>query len=560
MDTTLIELLETTAGNGTAQLGMAETGELSSLSDLLGESRKMASALAERGVTPGSFVGLILQNDAWFMRSMLAVQYAGATPVPLALPFAFGGMEEYGRHLQRIASDCEMRHVLVGPQLKRVRTRLDGLLDGTELVAVEDLSLDGPELRIPMDPESLALLQYTSGSTAAPKGVRLTHSNVLAGLHAIRVASELGPTDVLGAWLPMFHDMGLFSVLSAITAGGTVWMWSPGGFIRRPAQWLTEFADHGCTLVAAPNFFFDHLVQAAGDLPEGGVDLSPWRLAYNGAEPVNARTVEQFQETFGRYGLRAETMYPVYGMAEATLAVTFPRCGERPTTLTVDREELGINHTVVPVPADAPEGRRTVAVGRPVPEMRVRIVAADETVQAENGVGEIHIAGPSVTTGYHKRPRSESHTDDGWLATGDLGFLRDGQLYVVGRIKDVVIVHGTNYYAEDAEALVRDVPGVYRKRCAAVPATAANGAEQMALVAESSIDDPAEREALIRDLRARLSTGLGLPVEVHLVAPLALPQTSSGKIRRRQVRDRLATGVLVTLSSVETPTVVPAAG
>jgi acyl-CoA synthetase (AMP-forming)/AMP-acid ligase II len=302
---------------------------------------------------------------------------------------------------------------------------------------------------------------------------------------------------------------------------------------------------------AAPNFFFEHITQAADDLPDGSVDLSAWRLAYNGAEPVNACTIERFTRRFADAGLRAETMYPVYGMAEATLAVTFPGVGDPPRVLSVDRSELGLDGRAVPVEPGSNRSRLVVGVGRAVPGMRLRIVAPDGRTAPEGTVGEIQISGPSVTSGYHRYPLDASHTPDGWLRTGDLGFLDDEELFVVGRIKDVVIVHGINYYAEDAEALVRDAAGVFGKRCAAVSTTIEDGTEMLALVAETPIEEPAARDELARALRALLSAGLGLPAVVHLVAPHTLPVTSSGKIRRLRVRDRLASGDLVKAQAID---------
>jgi acyl-CoA synthetase (AMP-forming)/AMP-acid ligase II len=544
MTDTLISVLETSAAQGQTSLGVAETGETWTLAELLARSRAVAHGLHERGALPGCTVGLIVQNDESFLRTLLGVQYAGAVPVPLALPFAFGGLDEFSTHLRRIVQDCDMRYLAVGHQMRRVRGRLAELLPGTTLIDVDELSGNGPERAVRVEPESLALLQYTSGSTAAPKGVRLTHRNVAAGLHAITVASEITRADILGAWLPLFHDMGLFSVLSGLAAAGMVWLWQPGSFVRHPAKWLIDFARYRCTLCAAPNFFFDYLNHAAGEIPDGSLDLSSWRLAYNGAEPVNASTIEQFHQRFAAAGLRVETMYPVYGMAEATLAVTFPTVGQAPHILSVDRAELAGAGRVVPVDRHCDASRLVVGVGHPVPGMRVRIAGA-----GGQQVGEIQISGTPVTSGYHGLPRDASHTADGWLRTGDLGFLLNGELYVVGRIKDMVIVHGINYFAEDAEALVRDVAGVYHQRCAAVPAVADDGAEVLALVVETQLREPERRAELAHALRARLRTGLGLPTMVRLVAPHSLPVTSSGKIRRLRVRDSLASGQLGAIST-----------
>lgn len=550
---TLIDLLEDRAREFPGQrLRFVEEGRELSSAELLAEARAVAGGLAGAGVRRGDLVAFVMPNGSGFLRVVFGSQYLGAVPVPLAMPF--GGIDEYLDHLGGVVADGSIRHLVVDLPA-RIRARLVAALPGVSVIDLQDLGAGGEYVppEGPRDGEGIAFIQYTSGSTSAPKGVVLTHANIIAGLNAITSPAAVGPADRWGLWLPLFHDMGIFSLLAAMSVGADVVLWQPRTFVRKPLDWIAEFAEAGCTLCSAPNFFFDTLVAASrarqdepsaeesGPSAEGSgpvaPDLSRWRLTFNGAEPVNATTVDEFCAEFAPNGFRRAAMYPVYGMAEATLAVTFPPLGREPVVLRVDRRQLVENGRAVAAdPSAAVDTTRDlVGVGQPVPGVRVR-VAGDDGPAPEAVVGEIEISGPPVTAGYYLRAVGEERTADGWLRTGDLGLVADGELYVVGRVKDMVIVGGVNYHAEDIEAVVRDHPGVYRKRCVAVLDTD----ETMAIVAETSLEEEAERAALAADIRMDVRARTGLPtVRVHLVTPRYLPQTSSGKFQRRKVRSGL---------------------
>jgi acyl-CoA synthetase (AMP-forming)/AMP-acid ligase II len=506
---------------------------------LLELSRHAAWDLRHRGVHNGDRVGLILENGTGFFLALFAAMYAGAVAVPLALPQAMG-IRSFIAHLRRVTADAEMRHIIVGQrvfQLLRRQQEAAAPLDAT-LIGEDELSSSGPRLADPADGESLALIQYTSGSTSSPKGVMLTHRNINAGLDAIKRASALTSADLLGLWLPLFHDMGLISALSGLTAGMSVVVWRPASFVRQPGEWLGEFAARGCTVCPAPNFFFDYLVEAADDVP-GYLDLSRWRLAYNGAEPVNVNTIGRFGDRFSEHGFRREAMLPVYGMAEATLAVTFPRLGSIPSVLSVDRARLVSARRAVAARPGTPEAWQLVGVGRPVPGMQVRVADANGT---EGIVNEIEITGASVTEGYFGRSGVPPFTADGWLRTGDIGFFDSGELYIAGRSKSTIVVRGMNYCAEDAEAIVRDLPGIFRMTCAAV-ATVTPAGERLAIVAETTSDQDDTQRSLVNVIRSEISKNLGLPdIAVHLVPPRTLPRTSSGKVQHANVRALFAAG------------------
>jgi fatty-acyl-CoA synthase len=538
MGATLTELIEQAAGEGPVII-QGEDGTQVSLQHLLESSRCIASDLQRRGVQRGDRVGLIIENGPGFFRSLFAVLYAEGIAVPLALPSAMSP-GRYIAHLHRVAADAQIKNIIVNRRWLRILEggRGDPGPPGFTFIDEEDLSAESGWLAGEGDAESLAIIQYTSGSTSVPRGVCLTHQNVTTGLDAIIKGAEVTADDRLGLWLPLFHDMGLFSALSGLAAGLSVVIWRPGSFIRKPGRWLEQFAAQGCTISCTPNFFFDYLAEAKDTLT-GSLDLSRWRIAFNGAETVQAHTMESFITAFSDYGFRRSTMCPVYGLAEATLAVTFTLPGADPGVVWLDRDRLTSAGRAEMVDPGDRGAWPLVGVGRPVRAMQVRIAGAGG---ADGSVGEIEIRGRSVTRGYFNQDPGTLFTADGWLRTGDLGFFHDGSLYPVGRIKDVIIVRGENYFAEDAEAIVRDIPGVYRRNCAAVGVTTKTS-QSLAIVTETSQQESSARRELITLIRSEISAHLGLrDISVHLAPPQSLPRTTSGKIQRSTVRAQLMSG------------------
>jgi fatty-acyl-CoA synthase len=372
-----------------------------------------------------------------------------------------------------------------------------------------------------------AVIQYTSGSTATPKGVLLSHGNVAAGLHAITSGLKWTDGDAFGVWLPLFHDMGLFSLLCGLPHGSSVCLWRPSDFLRRPVHWLRSFAGSGATVLPAPNFCYDRLVDAAATEPLAGLDLSRWRLACNGSEPVRHATLVAFQETFGRYGLRPGALTPVYGLAEATLIVSAPPATGEWECAFVDRDRLDPGDRVAFVAEDAPNARAVANCGAPAPGIRLRT--------GEPGVvGEIQIAGDPVTAGYLDLPAErQAFTPDGWLRTGDLGFVHNGHLYVTGRLKDMITVRGQNFYAEDVEDIVRTAPLAGPRPAVAIPWQDGDG-ELMVVLWETRAGAAA---ALAEELRDRVVAALGLDaVRVIPVPPATIPRTTSGKVQRQAAR------------------------
>jgi fatty-acyl-CoA synthase len=522
--------------------------------------RTAADVLARTGGRPPRRLGVLMNNGEPWVRGALSALRLDAAIVPLPLPVGFAGADAYRAHLSRIVQSAQLDAILVdsslGPGITRRITQ-----DLTETPFIDITEPTGGPLNIAAPSEetdSLAVIQYTSGSTSAPKGVALTHANVATGLDAVTRGLGWNDEDAFGVWIPMFHDMGLFSVLSGLARGTSVCLWRPTDFVRRPLAWLSSFARSVATVMPAPNFCYDLLVAAARREPPVDLDLSTWRVASNGAEPVQRRTLEAFHETFGPYGLRPSTMNAVYGMAEATLVVTASEPSGVWHSLVVDRDRLQAGDAVRPLVEADEHSRAVVSCGRAAPGIRLRVADSGGADAADEGVvGEIQITGPAVTSGYLGLPAAEQpFTADGWLRTGDLGFLRDEELYVVGRIKDMITVRGQNFYAEDVEEIVRataelERPGAEKPRSAAIPWTEGE-TERMVVLWETALE-PAEAERLARTACDRVRQQLGLDeVDVVPVAPTTIPHTTSGKVQRRA-----ALGLYRNLRPEQSPAPVP---
>ncbi|MFE9581650.1 AMP-binding protein [Nocardia sp. NPDC006044] len=502
-------------------------------------SRSAATALVRRGISRGEPVGILCPNAPEFLISLFGVAAAGGAGTPLPLPAGSRQLGGYPQKLAAIVEAAGMRTVLMSHRFAELAALLGEAVD-VELVDTATLFAEGDDsVELPvLSADDLAIVQFTSGSTATPKGVRLTHHNVLSGLAAIRTGIALDLADTGGFWLPLFHDMGLFGTLSAILRGIPAHVWSPLAFVKDPARWLAEFAASATTITAMPNFGYEALLAAIPPDRVTDYDLSNWRIAFNGSEPISHKVVTAFCERFAPAGFAPTTMFGVYGMAEATLAVAFPPLGRKSLFEWVDRAALSDDAQAQPVSPDALGAKAVAGVGSAVDGMHVRVVGLDNDNDLPDGaVGEILIQGPSVTDGYlTARPETVAGLfTDGWLRTGDLGYLRAGELFVTGRRKEMITVRGVNYYAQDVEAAVRELDGVYKGRCTA--ATDPDGADVIALIAESELTG-AHAETLGTRIKARVAAELGLAaVEVYLVAPRSIPRTSSGKLQRLAARD-----------------------
>ncbi|HUF84134.1 MAG TPA: AMP-binding protein, partial [Acidimicrobiia bacterium] len=397
------------------------------------------------------------------------------------------------------------------------------------------------------DPDALAILQYTSGSTAEPKGVMLPHRCVTANLDAILAAARIDPaTDRAVSWLPLYHDMGLIGCLTTpMTTGLDLLLAAPQDFLAGPARWMEWLSDFGGTMTAGPNFAYALAARALHRLDH--LDLSRWRLALNGAEPIDPGAVEAFCAAGAAHGLDPRSAFCVFGMAEATLAVTFPEPDSGMTVDSVDRRVLETDRYAAPVEADAAGAdgvRRLPLLGRPLDGLDVRICdPATGDPMREREVGELEVRGGSVTPGYFRRETDTLDAfHDGWLRTGDLAYLVDGELVVCGRIKDVIIVGGRNVFPEDIERAVAAVDGVRAGNVIAFGTEGRRGREALVVVAETKAEEATSVRSAVA---SRVTDAVGVPPEdVILVRPGTLPKTSSGKLQRSLCRDRYHDDVL----------------
>lgn len=505
---------------------------------LAGAVRDVALRLVAAGAT-GRRVLLLHPQGPAFARDFLAVLAAGGVAVPSP---HMQGRRAAAARIAAIIGDAAPALVLTTRDLL---PGLAGLVPpGLPLVAAEDLPPAPADLTLPeIDPEALALLQYTSGSTGAPRGVMITHRAMVANQAMIRTAFAHSPRTVMVSWLPMFHDMGLIgSLLQPVYAGFAGVMMTPDAFLEEPIRWLRAISRYRATTAGAPNFAYDYCVRRIPPEDRADLDLRSWQVAFNGSEPVRAATLDRFAAAFGPYGFRARSFYPCYGMAEATLLVAGGAVGVAPHRL----ERPGL-----PLPV--------VSCGHTGARHDLAIVApGGHDPLAEGEVGEIWFRGPSVAQGYWNAPEVNATAFDqdlsdgttGWMRTGDLGLIQDGELYVTGRLKDVIIVKGRNHYPQDIEETCVAAHPALRADGGAVFVVERGEKETLVLVTEiqpSAFRDPPLAE-IAAATRAAVSEHHGLHLAVvALLRPGALPKTTSGKVQRRQARASYLDGSLAVL-------------
>jgi len=553
----------------------ADAGERSlslTFGELYAAGNRCAAELARRGVPAGGRVAMMLPTSRAFFASYAGILLAGAIPVPIYPPFRADRIEEYAARQSAILNNAEVcllltfRRAEAVAKLLQPRVRsLSGVVDAEKLIEAADkapppspgalpLHLSGSRARRGSD---IALLQYTSGSTGDPKGVMLTHANLLANMRAVGEAVQLGPDDVGISWLPLYHDMGLIGAwLTLLHFGISLAVMSPLAFLTRPERWLQAFHKHRGTITAAPNFAYELCVRKIADKDIQGVDLSSWRAALNGAEPVNPETLERFAERFASYGFRREAQLPVYGLAEAALAVTVPPLNRGPLVDRVERETFTAQGRAVPAGLEDETAIAFVSSGKPLPGHDVCIVNEHGNEVADRTEGFLWFRGPSATAGYYRNPKATETllprgpaTGEGeyaWVNSGDRAYRADGEIYVTGRVKDIIIKGGRNLYPHEVEDLAARADGI-RKGCIVAFGLTdeAAGTEKLVVVAETRERDASRRAAIASSVTDLVSRGLGLPPDrVELIPPGSIPKTSSGKLRREETKQLYLAGTL----------------
>jgi fatty-acyl-CoA synthase len=498
-------------------------------------AHRMAGALTGGGVQPGAAVAVLAADPALIAPAVQAVWLAGGSVTMLHQPTQRTNLVEWSDDTVRVLDMIGSRLVLLGAPFDALAPVLDQ--HGVAYRMLPDL-VDGQPLAGPVDTaeDAPALLQLTSGSTAEPKAVRITHGNLFANITSMRQAAALDPEhDVMLSWLPLFHDMGMVGFLTLPMATGVELVkTTPVDFLTGPLLWPALLSKYHATVTAAPNFAYAMVGRRMANVAEpDAYDLSRLRIALNGAEPIDEAAVRGFVEAGARFGMPAECVLAAYGMAEATLAVSFAPLFTGLSVDTVDADELEADNRAVPATGAAT--RVFSLLGPPLPGLEVSAVDEDGRPLPDRHVGELRVRGAAVTPGYLTVHGPVATQDaEGWLATGDLGYLVAGQVVVCGRIKDVIIMGGRNIYPTDIERAAQSVQGVRPGNAVAVRLDAGTRRERFAVAVESAVagDESAER-SLAKEITARVMDAVGArPMGVYVLGAGTLPKTPSGKLRR----------------------------
>ncbi len=508
-----------------------------SWAELHEDAKRVAGALGGRGIGVGSRVALLGPTTRDLVTTIRAIWLAGATVVVLPLPMRMSSIEAFVEQTRGRVLHADIDLLVVDEQLAPFVDEQPGDPQRCSFAALAEEADDSWTPPAP-DPDRLAILQYTSGSTSDPKGVMLPERTLCANLDALTTAGRLdqeGP-DVFVSWLPLYHDMGLVGILTtAMTFGNELVLAAPQDFMASPSRWVEWMSEYGGTLTAAPNFAY--VLAARAMERTDGLDLSRMRLAINGAEPVDPVAVERFVTAGARHGLRSECVFPAFGMAEVGIAGTFgePLTGLR--TDTVDQRVLETERYAAPVDDEADGAKTFARLGRPVPGLKMRIVDTESgLVMGEREAGELQLSGTSVTPGYYRRDDVTAERFDGeWLRTGDLAYVTEGELVVCGRIKDLIIVAGRNVFPEDVEHAVARVAGV---RPGNIIAFGCDQGSRSGLVVVAEVRADAA-DGLRQQVAKAVKDAVGLAArEIVLVPAGTLPKTSSGKLQRSLCRTR----------------------
>lgn len=580
---TLVEMLQLRSHHSadrTAFIFLAD-GDTAEVPITYGELDRRARAIGARlqqQLSPGDRAVLLYQPGLDYLAGFFGCLYAGVIAVPAYPPNPVRPKPTLPR-IVTIVSDSQAAAVLTSDSLLAKSGSLFEL--APELARPAWLSTealpDGIERQWQppvIGPDSVAFLQYTSGSTGHPRGVTVSHGNLLSNSQIIRQGFEMNEQEQGVIWLPPYHDMGLIGgLIQPIYSGFETILISPAAFLQRPFRWLAAISRYRGTVSGGPNFAYDLAIRRVTAEQKATLDLSCWKVAFNGAEPVRARTLDEFSKAFAECGFQPESHYPCYGLAEGTLIVTGGARAAAPEYCAIDTAALE-DHRVVEISPEAPTARTLVSSGRPLGETAVVIADPEKLFRCQGDqIGEIWVAGPSVAQGYWGRPEETQQTFQAFLAdtgagpfmrTGDLGFMKDGELYVTGRLKDLIILDGRNHYPQDIEASVADSHPDIRNGAVAAFSIEVDGLERLVIVAEvertsrlhrqktgvgadSGSADEAARE--IRNaITRRVAENHDVRVhEISLLRPGRIPLTSSGKIRRQACRTGFLAGTLENL-------------
>jgi fatty-acyl-CoA synthase len=515
--------------------------------ELRDDALAMAHRLIAAGVKPEDRIALIAETGPEFAALFFGTVYAGAWPVPLPLPTSFGGRDSYIEQLRVQLTSCDPKMLIYPPELAQMAA------EAARLATVEGIdwselgTRDAPPVPLPAaDGDAIAYLQYSSGSTRFPHGVAITHHALLNNLAAHSHGMEVGGTDRCISWLPWYHDMGLVGCfLSPIANQVSTDYLKTEDFARRPLAWLDMISRHdGTTLSYSPTFGYDICARRMSSQTRASerFDLPRWRVAGNGADMIRPDVMQSFVDAFADAGFQASAFLPSYGLAEATLAVSIMPPGEGIRVELVEETQLsGGDHSgSLPRPQ---RFRAIVNCGKPVRDMAVEVREEDGTPLPDGAIGKLWCKGPSLMVGYFRDPDATAACmTDGWLDTGDMGYMSAGYIYVVGRAKDMIIVNGRNHWPQDIEWAVEQLPGFKAGDIAAFAITTPGGEETPAVLVQCRSSDEAERVRLREEIRERVRSVTGMNCVIELIPPRTLPRTSSGKLSRAKARNLYLNG------------------
>jgi fatty-acyl-CoA synthase len=516
-------------------------------SELREDSLVHARRFIALGIKPGDRIALVAETGPDFAACFFGAVYAGAWPVPLPLPTSFGGREAYVDQLSVQLKSCDPALLLYPAELADFggEAAAKAKVVSRDWESFATVEPDGTELPAAR-PGDIAYLQYSSGSTRFPHGVAVTHHALLANLHSHGIGLEVADTDRCISWLPRYHDMGLVGcLLSPVSLQLSADYQKTEDFARRPLAWLDMITRNpGTTVSYSPTFGYDICSRRMSSQTRASdrFDLSRWRIAGNGADMIRPEVMQAFVDSFDEAGFQASAFCPSYGLAEATLAVSLMPPGEGIRLELVEEEQLSGRESE---DADRPKRYRAVVnCGKPVTGMHIEIRGPDGAELPDRGIGRIFVQGTSVMHSYFRDKESTAAclSDDGWLDTGDMGYMSGGYVYIVGRAKDMIIINGRNHWPQDIEWAVEQLPGFKSGDIAAFAITGPSGEETPAVLVHCRVSDPEERGRLRDDIRERVRAITGITPVVELVPPRTLPRTSSGKLSRVKARNLYLSG------------------
>jgi fatty-acyl-CoA synthase len=533
--------------------------------ELYERASSVARELKNRGLAPGQTVAIMLPTCAEFFSTFAGILFAGGIPVPIYPPFRADRIAEYATRQSNILRNAEAQFLVTFRQAeglaRLLQPRVPSLrevLNAQKLASAPAPAESSPTEWRPVQDisyrargEDIAFLQYTSGSTGDPKGVILTHANLLANIRAIVSGIDIHDDDLCVSWLPLYHDMGLIGAwFVPLFTGIPLVVMSPLAFLNRPERWLRAIHRHRATISPAPNFAYELCVKKIPDKDLVGLDLSSWRAATNGAEPVCAATLERFAARFAPYGFKRNAQSPVYGLAEGTLAIAVPTMGTGYKVDRIERAAFESEGRAIPVGPSADLGDAAplefVFAGKPLPSVEVRLVDAVGHDVGERVEGRLWFRGPSATSGYYRHPEATRALmrDGDWLDSGDLAYWVGGELYITGRGKDMIIKAGRNIYPHEVEETVGRIAGVRTGCVVAFGAPdARSGTERLVIAAE--LRNMADSKRISGEINRAVDDAIGMPPDlVEVLPPQSIPKTSSGKLRRNETRRLFLDGKL----------------